>query len=303
MFKRLLVPLDGSTRAESVLPAAGWFGARLQATVVLYHTLETQAAATIHGEPHLQTEAAATAYLEQTAARLSAQGIRTEQHVHSAAVTDVAGSINVHVTELAADLVFLCAHGHGGWRDLVTGNLAQQVVNHGRVPVFFVRADSASAGFECRKILVPLDGSAVHEPALTVAREIAVPCGAALHLLSVIPTVATLSPERAAVGALLPGTLDRVLELTEQNSRDYLAGLAGRSENQALSITTGIARGDVLAALREAMTQEHADLVVVATHGRRRITAFWEGSLTPKLIANSLIPVLMVRVTGEEAPR
>jgi len=44
-------------------------------------------------------------------------------------------------------------------------------------------------------------------------------------------------------------------------------------------------------------------LIVLATHGRTTMDAFWSGSVTPKVLRQSLAPVLLVRVTGEEAER
>jgi GAF domain-containing protein len=59
-----------------------------------------------------------------------------------------------HIEDLKADMVLLCAHGHGGMRDFFVGNLAQQVIVNGNTPVFFIRTaeHKQEAQWECRKI-------------------------------------------------------------------------------------------------------------------------------------------------------
>src|SRR5512146_2289670 len=117
MFKRLLVPLDGSPLAESVLPAALYFAGHLGATIILFHAIEVGAPATVHGQRHLSGVEEAQGYLYDVAARLSRQSpteIMVEQNVHPVEEAHVARSIIEHVTELNADLIILCAHGHGG---------------------------------------------------------------------------------------------------------------------------------------------------------------------------------------------
>src|SRR5579864_3493459 len=121
---RLLVPLDGSRLAESVLPVVERLAAA-GAIPVLLHVLERGAPATVHGERHLCAADEATAYLDDVAARLQAGGGAVELHTHEAPEGDVAGSIVAHAEEERADLIVLCTHGGGGVRDLLVGSIAQ----------------------------------------------------------------------------------------------------------------------------------------------------------------------------------
>src|SRR5437588_178242 len=74
MYRRLLVPLDGSRLAETILVVVERLAAVYRATVVLLHVIERGAPATVHGERHLRTAVEAQTYLEGLAARLSAGG-------------------------------------------------------------------------------------------------------------------------------------------------------------------------------------------------------------------------------------
>lgn len=114
MFKRLLVPLDGSKLAESILPAAEYLALEFHASLLLLHAIEKRAPQMIHGERHLSDATEANAYLEPIAAQRTRAGVPTEKHVHDKAEDDVARSIIHHAQELDAQLILLCSHGASG---------------------------------------------------------------------------------------------------------------------------------------------------------------------------------------------
>ncbi len=304
MFKRILVPLDGSRLAESVLPAAQSFAECFHSTLVLFHALEQGARATIHGERHLLTKEEAQTYLRDLSARLARPNLKIETNVHPVKEADVARSIIEHIAELNADLIVLAAHGRSDLRDVLVGNIAQQVVAGGTVPVLFIRPQMENAPtFACRKILVPLDSTAIHEPALPVAASVARACGAALQLVTVVPTTGTLSAERAGTGMLLPTTMAAVLDLAQRGAVEYLQKTTARLTADGMSATAAVARGDTAPAILDIAESAKVDLIVLATHGRGNMDAFWSGSVTPKVMARAEMPVLLVRVKGEEAAR
>jgi nucleotide-binding universal stress UspA family protein len=187
-------------------------------------------------------------------------------------------------------------------KSVLVGNVAQQVVQQDTRPVFLVRPNK-NPEWQCRKILVPLDSATVHEPALPVAVEFARACGASLQALTVVPTLKTLSAERAATGAFLPRTMNAVLELAERGAREYVENIAQKLTADGLSASSNIARGDAANEIVSAAEHSGADLIVLATHGRKNIDAFWSGSVTPPIITRAACPVLLVRVSGEESAR
>ncbi len=304
MFKRLLVPLDGSRLAESVLPAAQSLAECFHATMVVFHAVEQDAPATIHGDRHLMNAEEAQTYLSDVAARLARPNLMVETNVHAVTEVDVARSIIEHIAELSADLIVLAEHGSSGLRDMLVGNIAQQVVQGATTPVLFVRPRMEGApAFTCRKILIPLDSTPIHEPALPVAVDIARACGAALHLMTVVPTPSTLSAERAGAGMLLPATMTAVLDLAQRGAVEYLQNTAARLRADGIDATATVVRGDTAQAILTVAESASADLIVLATHGRANFDAFWSGSVTPKVLSKSEVPVLLVRVRGEEAAR
>ena len=160
MFKRLLVPLDGSNLAEAAVPVAAYLAQTLAAPAILIHVIERDAPKAVHGQRHLTTEDEACAYLDQIATKYFPGGLQIEPHVHTSAVSDVADSIVQHVAEYGSDLIVMCTHGRGGLRDWLTGTLAQQVLSLGTIPVLLIHPTETGAApaFACRRLLVPLDG-------------------------------------------------------------------------------------------------------------------------------------------------
>ncbi len=293
---RLLVPLDGSRLAEAVLPVVERLAAA-GATAVLLHVSERGAPATVHGERHLRACDEATAYLQDVAARLQPAGGAVEIHTHEVPEGDVAGSIAAHAEEEKASLIVLCTHGGGGVRDLLVGSIAQQVLRRGAVPVLLVRPDAAGASppFAPRTVLVPLDGTAGAEAALTPAADLARALGAALHLVMVVATLQTARGDRNPAALLLPATSRAMLDLQQSDAQGYLDALAAEVRTSGLAVTTEVRRGEPAAALSDEAAEPGVGLVVVATHGRAGLQAIWAGSVTARLLGRTRAPVLLLR--------
>lgn len=301
MFKHLLIPLDGSTLAEAALPAAAYLAQALGASAMLLHVIERNARETVHDERHLTDPDEACAYLGEVRARFFPPEAQVEQHVHTREVSDVARSIVVHSEEMTPDLIVMCTHGKGGLRDLFFGSIAQQVIGMGVTPILLIRPRADRGTFALHQLLVPLDGSAEHEQCLPVAADLAQACGAALHLVTVVPTRATLTGNEAATGTLLPGATAAMLDLAEAGAVDYLGAHMARLQAAGLAVTAEVARGDPAPLIAATARKTAADVIVLGTHGKAGMDAFWEGSVAPKVAAQSELPLLLVPVKKLDA--
>ena len=300
MYRRLLVPLDGSRLAETVLVVVERLAAVYKATVVLLHVIERGAPATVHGERHLRTAVEAQTYLEGLAARLSAGAIVVETHAHDVPEGDVARSIVAHAEEGGADLIALCTHGGGGLRDLLVGSIAQQVLRRGTTPVLLTRPDPSGDAppFAPRTVLVPLDGTAAAEVALATAQDVAGHVGAALHLVMVVATLGTVRGERQALAQALPMATRAELDLEGEDAQRYLDEVADRLRAGGTVVTTEVRRGNTLSALAAEAAEAGVGLVVMATHGRAGVQAIWAGSVATRLLARTRVrvPLLLLRM-------
>ena len=305
MFKHLLIPLDGSALAESVLPTAAYLAGVTGATITLLHVIEHNAPAEVHGERHLTDPDAACVYLGEVAERAfpPEMRLRITEHVHTVEVGNVARSIVEHSDEFEPDLIILCSHGSGGLRDFLFGSIAQQVISLGKTPVMVIEPEGKKVPDNdaiCR-LLIPLDGDPGHEAGLPVAADLAKTCGASLHLLMVVPTPDTLTGSQAATGRLLPGTTSAMLELSQQGAVDYLRAKIDGLKQQGLTAAAEVARGDATSAIVATAERIGADMIVLGTHGKAGMDAFWSGSITPKIANRTRLPLLLVPVIEQAA--
>jgi nucleotide-binding universal stress UspA family protein len=301
VIQQILVPLDGSALAESVLPAAAALAKAFGARVKLLHIIEEGAPDTVHGQPHLTEGDQAQTYLDGVARRPVFEGLAVEVHAHRSKEGDVAESVVDHAQEFGADLVVLSTHGKGGLRGFLFGRIALRALQRGTTPVLLMNPTSAATAppFVCRTILVPLDGTAAHEPALGVASALGRAWKATLHLEIVVPTAGTLSGHEAATGVLMPSATRALLDLAERGAEEYVTRLAQTLKTEGLSASSHVSRGEPAACLVDAAERVQADLVVMASHAKGAMEAFWSGSLTPKVVEKLRRPLLLVRAAPE----
>jgi nucleotide-binding universal stress UspA family protein len=298
MFKHLLIPLDGSRMAESVLPVASFFARRMRATVTLIHVIEENAPSRAHGESHLKTAEKALQYLNGVSKEAFPKGIKVSCHVHAAPVKKVAKSIVEHEEEFSHDLILMCTHGHGHAHRLFFGSIAQKVIGLGTKPVLLVppRKGGRTAEFDCRLILIPLDDNPEHGTSLQTAKATAVLFKASIHLLTVVRSSSTISGKWVGIGKFLPGTLFKMREMVVQNAGDQLNRIQSQWKKAGIPASTQVAKGEPSRVIVDTAQQIHADLIILGTHGRSGLNAFWAGSVVNEVCSLSRIPLLLMPV-------
>jgi len=298
MFQHILVPLDGSTLAESALAPAAFMARVLRSKVTLLHIIERDAPSTVHGERHLKETADAEAYLAEIARRSFPPETPVERHVHTAATRDVAAGIVEHEGELAPDLIVMCTHGRHGVRRMVLGSMAQKVISSGRTPVLLIQPQppGAERPFDCRLLLVPVDGDPVHEQGLDIAVGLAAAAGSEVRLLSVVPTPYRLSGRLAATERFMPGSTRAALDMTVENVRSYQQQQVSRIRERGVAVSGEVKSGDTGSVIARTADDCGAGMIVIGTHGRRGSGAFWAHSVGAEVQAKTTRPLLLVPV-------
>ena len=141
MFKRILIPLDGSAMAEQALPYAVAQAEQFSALLILLQVLEPL--------PHVrgmsagdvesikrQTREWAQEYLDRLIADIREKGVSVQAVI-------VEGQPNVSILQFAeknqVDLLVLCSRGRSGLSRWLMGSVADRVVRGATVPVLLVR--------------------------------------------------------------------------------------------------------------------------------------------------------------------
>ncbi len=300
MFKHILLPLDGSQLAEAAIPFAVKLCQKLNSKITLLHVIEKEASPEVHGQRHLTTETESCNYLGEVADKYFGD-CKVNRHVHTEEVSRVSDSIVDHSGELKPDLIILTAHGAGGLRDVMVGSIAQQVIAAGNVAVLLIKPEERINGETglFNKILVPLDGEPDHEQSLEVAAKLAKSLGSSVHLVRVVPTFSTLTRQHAAVGTLLPGTTNAYLEIAEEEACDYLQKKLDKWRKNGIECTAETERGEIAEEVINTASSSGSDLIVLGTHGKAGLSAFWAGSVAPKIVSKARLPILLIPVRRE----
>jgi nucleotide-binding universal stress UspA family protein len=277
--KKILLPTDGSPDSEKALTIA-WRVAQAQdAELVLARVVEpvidslTAAGGEVDAEAFKRYSKATPADAEADLARLGARVASTVRE----RIVVLTGPVEQALLDCEEaerpDLVVIATHARRGLARLAFGSVADRLVRDGLSPVLLIRR-SSPATTVLRRALIMLDGSALAEQALQVARELA-----GRPLASIVLYRAVSNPNSGeAIDA-------------------YLASVVRKFEGIDVDLERRVGLGlPVRTAIEDAA--KDVDLVILSTHGRGGFDRIRHGSVAEFVMATIDKPLLLVRTTG-----
>jgi len=314
MLKRILVPLDGSSRAEQVLPVAARLAQASGGTIILLHvvtiTQEAMTYGTFFPPDALDVSAGGGRnYLGQLIQRLHLTGMAAvEKYV---VIGNPAEKILSLAQEQDVDLIVMASHGYTGFKQWLMGSVAEKVAHHASAPVLIIR-DGEPLHTHLRsddtmvvRALVPLDPLGNSRDALLPAAELVVafssPGQGALHLTQMLVEPGEAS--EAEQETLLQGAiahLDKVGQQVREETRAHFDPALLPKVTWSVSIESDIAEGIARVAEDGEETPvsgkvKRCDLIAMTTHclGNSRKSA--TGSITDRVLHATRYPLLIVR--------
>ena len=313
MYKNIVVPTDCSGFDREAIRVAIRLGERSGANV------------------HLVRVQTSTAFLGMAAASdapaLSAQAIEQEYHHELSELYALAAECRTTTTARVAvaleqgpiydalagyakrhkaDLIVISTHGRRGFARLSLGSVTDALIRSTTIPVLVVKPPRSYLNPQVtntfRRIVVPLDGSALAEQILTTVFGLAELEGAELTLLYVLQPHS--NSQRKGQNPLLPWW-----EKDIEAARAYLLPIADKLRRQGAVVSSDIVIGEnVPQKIQEFARCEKADLIAVATHGRGGISRMLRGSVADALTTSARTSLLvfhpvMPSETLEEEPR
>ncbi len=142
MYKRILVPLDGSEVAEAVLPHAVELAKMSGAELFLLSVPTDPAAAFAFGDPGLASEfvdaqeSITQKYLKSIKKDLEAKGAKVSTLIRDGAVAPVIIAVS---EEINADMITMATHARSGVAHLFLGSVAEKILRTSKLPVMLVR--------------------------------------------------------------------------------------------------------------------------------------------------------------------
>jgi nucleotide-binding universal stress UspA family protein len=311
MFERILVPLDGSPRAERAIPTAARiaraFGSSVIVLSVVTPPVSSGKFSALEAYPKAGTDeelAEATEYLKTLAASEQLGGIATQTQTHAGAV---APTILSAAQELHVELIVMCSHGYTGFQRWRLGSVAEKVIRHASIPVFVLREggpELATTAQQPVRALVALDGSlfseAILQPAasLTAGLAQATAQQGALQLIRVVDLPSSYGRFRSQVDSYYDAQMRAEGKHEYEQYLDAVAKRFAEGElaKYNLAVSTVVATdADVAEAIVQTAEQGKADFIAMATHGRGGVQHWALGSITERVLHATKMPLFILR--------
>jgi len=323
MFRRILVPLDGSALAERALPCAARLAKFSGGSITLLRVVPSPFTfASQRKESSVQMQgvvdsdlAGAIDYLTRITASSVLAGVETTTEVFKGTPAETILSV---ARSQQMDIIIMCSHGYTGMTRWALGSVAEKVASHAPVPVLVLRkgglvpASPHPDALRPLRVLVALDGSTRAEggiePAASLIAALAAPFQGALHLMQVVkPATAAIGERNIDEDGESLAILDRV--------KGYLISLVGDLCNGhrisavadlKLSVSESVAVDpDIASALirvaengedaQEAGVSGGCDIITMTTHGYGGVQRWAMGSVTERVLRATSLPLLIVR--------
>lgn len=278
MLERLLVPLDGSELAESILIQVRRLLFRKDAEVLLLRavTLPPSVEADA-GEPLDLLWSRATEHLQNVQGRLSSEGVRVRSSVAEGFPANV---ILETAKKEKATLIAMSTHGRSGLSRWVFGSVTEKVLRASPVPVLAVPSFAGIGGdaflgrgreLPFGKIVLPIAAGDLSLDAVPPALEIAELFGSHVYLVHVC------------------------------EGRECLVQVPQMRQAYDLLQRSGVAveplmkQGDPAVQILETCRETGADLIAMTTHGHSGLSRWMLGSVAEKVLRAAHLPLLVVR--------
>ncbi len=308
MYRRMLLPLDGSELAEVVFIYAKELAARLDIDVILLQ---------VAGPVLSQFAPMRRAYIERAAEIVRRQtrevqkqiGIQPETRpiqVHGELVEGYPAEVILrYAEENNIDFILMATHGYSGRRRWDLGSVASKVLSASKIPVWLVRAgipeETPYDKWPSQTILVPLDGSELAESVLPHVEALAKQRGSeavnvVLLRVSETPTMPSYyGPDLSGV-PLNWGEYVRQEEARRRKAaEEYLAKVEKRLKDNNISVQSKVLEGKAADEIINYASKNPFSFIVMATHGRSGFSRLVYGSVAASLLRGASNPIFLVK--------
>lgn len=300
MFKKIVIPLDGSLLAEQALSFLPRFVSPLQTHIDLVCVVQPWVYAlgmseatpvSVINDLHENWQA----YLHQQEIFLQGLGYTVQSHVLEG---DIAAEILALAANKNADLIVMSTHGRSGFRRLALGSVAERVLHNATIPLLLVREGAAlHTTNPIEHLLVPLDGSSFAERSIPLAVELSTQTGATLTMLRVVQD---LDAQNKQIIFKSEEAAEEAVNQWKLLATRYLDELAKGIKAEGVKVSSMVLSGDpenLIGTIAETLP---ADLIVMSTHGRSGVSRWVYGSVANKVLRTASCPVLLVRNEVDE---
>lgn len=277
-MKKIIVPVDFSEQSEYALEAASILAKINNAEILALHMLEISNAVLTKADNMKQMESLFFLRL----AEQKFKDFLNKDYLKGVKVTPIIKHFKVfsEVNEVAkehhADLIVMGSQGASGIKEVLVGSNTEKVVRYSDIPVLIIKHNPILMDFENMVFACDFSEEAIEQ--YIKAKEMAVKLGAKMHLVyvnlpgSMFKSSAEIEKQVATFLRKADGGIEKMNEVNYVN--DYTI------EKGILNFSNVIG----------------ADLIAVATHGRKGIAHFFEGSISEDIANHSTLPVMTFKI-------
>ena len=308
MFKKILLPLDGSAMAERTIPHAIEFARIFNSKILILQVLEPESSTdlNLHTEPlNWQLHKAKTEFYlhkiaNQIRSALNQPELDSESNGSSpVVVTILEGKVAENIVDFAhredIDLLVISSHGSSGKSRWNLNSVTTKVINLIYKPILIIRgyaveeADPFRPRYE--RIMLPIDCSRRSECSLNAGSTIAKNYQSQLILASVIkpPEISAIDPYNQELQSLN----NQYMDLSRKTVQHYLEELSQRiGVDNEIRITES---HSIVQAIINLANDEKIDLLIFCAHGHTGELSWPFGTVARSFIEYSSKPVLVIQ--------
>jgi nucleotide-binding universal stress UspA family protein len=306
MYKKMLVPMDGTQLSETAIPYVKDLSRRLGLDIIIFH---------VCSQKERGLTAMHQAYVDRIAEIMRRQAIKFQQvngfqsrgmgiiAKGKLTVGYPAEQINNYVDEYGVDFILMATHGYSGIKRLTNGSVADKVIQVSKVPVLLVRdgiPDEISYDKWPQKTLVVLlDGSKLAESVLPHVKALAKQRGT-----EPVDIVLLRVCDRSSISSSYSKTsmtvgrkehVKQAMTLLKQEGEQYLTGVGQQLKDTGLMVKSKILIGDPVKNIINYTNRHPYSLIVMATHGRSGLIRWALGSVADRILSEGSSPIFLVR--------
>jgi nucleotide-binding universal stress UspA family protein len=306
MYKRIVIPLDGSELAERALPYAEELARKLGSEVILLN-VRRPSEDPDHPEhrAYLSKRVATTEQeIKKSPSLPSGEKVKVDSAIIgvSGLLTHPAEEILDYAETNNIGLIIMATHGRTGIKRWALGSTAEKVARASKCPILLIRASTdLRRSVHLDKILVPLDGSIHSEVVLSHIENIAPKLKARVYLLKIVEPTYHVYPVYDEV-AYYGGSGMVEMPYTEEEMKpikvaaeEYIKSVSRKLMAEGIKTSYKVEVGSAAEGIIRAEEEMGVDMVAMSTHGHSGFGRWEHGSIADKVLHGGNKPLLLVR--------
>ncbi len=277
-MRKIIVPVDFSNYSENALKSAIYLAKKNNAEIIAVHMLELSNAIASQSESYLQEQ---TLFLYKLTEKKFEEFLKAD-YLSDVKVTPVIKHFKIfsELDELAreenADLIIMGSKGTSGMKEIFIGSNTEKVIRHSKVPVIVTKEEAIKEDF--KNALFACDFSDDDIKPYLEAKKLfnAINCNLKLVYVTT-PTSKFKSTQE------IKERINKFMENVGESAavRDSVTIIADYSVEEGIFYYA---------------ETSNIDIIVLATHGRKGIAHFFEGSISEDIANHSSLPVITFKI-------